>query len=273
MQAEQANQANPLKLLIRDLKDAKIILSSTEARFLVDFYYLWQEERKRADNQIRSMDEEPHIVLAWLSENTAQLEKNVAKALAAYSQSSKVGQWAESIVGIGPILSAGLLAHIDIAKAPTAGHIWNFAGLNPGVTWEKGQKRPWNASLKTICWRIGQSFVYTSNNPRSFYGPLYQQRKQFEEARNEKGELAEQAALALERKNFKHETAAYQHYSQGLLPDAHVHARATRWVVKLFLSHWQQVAYEVAYGKRPALPYAFSHLGHAHILEPPNWPM
>jgi hypothetical protein len=48
-----------------------------------------------------------------------------------------------------------LLARIDIVKAPTAGHIWRYAGLDPTVRWNKGEKRPWNAGLKVLCcpWR------------------------------------------------------------------------------------------------------------------------
>jgi hypothetical protein len=40
-----------------------------------------------------------------------------------------------SIKGIGPVIAAGLLANIDITKAPTAGHIWRFAGLDPSSKW------------------------------------------------------------------------------------------------------------------------------------------
>src|SRR6185436_14373220 len=104
------------------------------------------------------------------------LEKQVMRALAAFSSNHPVGKWAESIVGIGPVLSAGLLAHINVRKCgcqvyrdmkpipihdcpglATAGHIWRYAGYDPTVTWEKGQKRPWNARLKVICWKIGES--------------------------------------------------------------------------------------------------------------------
>lgn len=56
-----------------------------------------------------------------------------------------------SIHGIGPVISAGLLAHIDIHRAVTVGHIWRFAGLDPSVKWLKKTKRPWNAGLKVLC--------------------------------------------------------------------------------------------------------------------------
>ena len=121
---------DPLQALSRDIREAATMLSRQEVRFLVDYYYQTQEDRKRGSNQVRSVEEtgEPHKVLDWLASNTNILEKNIATALAAYSDAHPVGRWAESIVGIGPIISAGLLANIDIQKSPTVGHIWRFAG-------------------------------------------------------------------------------------------------------------------------------------------------
>ncbi len=123
------------EILQRDLRRAAATLSPREARYLVDYYYQQQEHRKAEDNQIRSMEGEPHDILAWLARNTRTFENNIKSALGEYSQGSPVGRWAQSQVGIGPVISAGLLAHIDMEKAPVVGHIWNFAGLNPGVEW------------------------------------------------------------------------------------------------------------------------------------------
>lgn len=259
--------------LRRDLRQAAALLSPTEARFLVDTYYQMQEDRKRASNQVRSMESEPHTLLSWVAERTGALEGSIRSALGVYAAHNPVGRWSMSIVGIGPVISAGLLAHIDIERAPTAGHIWNFAGLNPGVTWEKGEKRPWNAGLRTLCWKVGESFVKTQNHEHSFYGPLYRERRAIEEAQNASGALADQAAAKLDRFKIGKATTAYAAYSQGILPDAHIYARSKRWVVKLFLSHWHSVAYQVRYGREPPVPYALTLPNHAHLIQPPNWPM
>jgi len=170
-------ELEPLKRLTKDLRKAAVTLSRAEARYLVDYYYQLQEFRKSSNNQIRSMADtaEPHDVLDWLAQNTATLEKNIKSALDAYTSGDGVGRWSKSIVGIGPVISAGLLAHIDIEKAPTAGHIWRFAGLDPTTTWEKKQKRPWNAQLKTLCWKIGESFVKVTNRKGDIYGHLTSQ--------------------------------------------------------------------------------------------------
>ena len=264
----------PMMKLAKDVKDASLLLSQAEARFIVDHYYTLQEFRKASANQVRALGEsnEPHQVILWLRENTERLERSLVKVLGRYTDQSKIGQWSKSIVGIGPVIAAGLEAHIEIEKAPTAGHIWRFAGLDPTVTWGKGQKRPWNAKLKTLCWKIGESFVKVHNNPKDFYGKLWKQKKEMEQARNDAGELAQQAEAVLAAKRIGKATEAYKHYSHGKLPPAHIHARAKRWAVKLFLSHWHQIAYEVHFGERPAHCYAVSILGHAHEIPPPNWP-
>lgn len=261
--------------LSQDLKTAANSLSVGEVRYFVDAYYVWQEDRMRSDNQLRALiaSGEPHAVVRWLAGQDRILENQIARVLNAYTESQFVGRWSKSIVGIGPIISAGLLAHIDITKAPTAGHIWRFAGLDPTVSWEKGEKRPWNASLKTLCWKIGESFVKVCNHKDDVYGHLYAERKAIEQAKNDAHMFADQAAAKLAKCKIRKTTEAYKAYIVGLLPPAHVHARAKRWAVKLFLSHWHAVAYRHHYGTMPPKPYILTPAGgHAHEIGVPNWP-
>ena len=56
-----------------------------------------------------------------------------------------------------------------------------------------------------------------------------------------------------------------------MLPPAHVHARAKRYAVKLFLSHYQHVAWRNEFGEDPPKPYVIQHLGHADRMLPPNY--
>ena len=55
---------------------------------------------------------------------------------------------------------------------------------------------------------------------------------------------------------------------KGILPDGHIHARAKRYAVKLFLAHLHSVWYEIEFGREPPLPYAIAILGHAHHIKP-----
>jgi hypothetical protein len=271
---EKQMELEPIQRLTKDLKQASKTLSEVEVRYLVDYYYQLQEDRIRAANQVRQMGEtaEPSDVLKWLSENTGILERQIARALDAYTNSRVVGVWARSIVGIGPILSAGLMAHIDITKAPTVGHIWRFAGLDPTVTWGKGEKRPWNSRLKTLCWKIGESFVKVSSNEDDFYGKLYLHRKALEIQRNDAGLFAEQAKAALAAKRYGADTIARKKYEAGRLPDARIHLRAKRWAVKIFLAHFHAVAFRDRFGTDAPKPYVLAHLGHVDEIQVPNYP-
>lgn len=266
-----------IQRLTRDLRNASITLSDREARFLVDAYYAMQRDRIRAGHQNRTLTEnaEPHDVLLWLQAQRDTLEKQVARALDAYSDGLLIGKWARSQVGIGPIIAAGLACHISIDHAPTVGHIWRFAGLDPTVTWAKGQKRPWNGSLKRLCFLIGESFVKVSGNENAVYGLAYTTRKAREIEKNERGDFADQAQRALKEKKWGDDTQAKKHYESGKLPPARIHMRAKRWAVKLFLSHYHHVLYESTHGKPPPLPYVMARdpVLHTHFVGPPNWPM
>ena len=134
-------------------------------------------------------------------------------------------------------------------------------------------KRPWNAALKTLCWHIGECFVKVSGKEADIYGKLYLIRKEYEQRRNEAGDLKDQAATKLVKYNIGKTTDAYGYYSKGFLPPAHIHARAKRWTVKLFLAHWHWVAFESTFGTPPPFPYVIEHMGHVDLLAPPNWPM
>jgi hypothetical protein len=318
---EIAGDFEAIRRLSRDLRNSSKLITAAQARWLVDRYYQVQDDRIRAAGQIRSeLDtDEPNTLLDWLLGNYATLENDIRRALAAYSESQLPGVWARSICGIGPVIAAGLLAHIDVSREPTVGKLWRFAGLDPTQKWEKGTKRPWNARLKVLTtFKLGESFVKVQNRESDVYGKVFAARKALELKRNnmrllEPGEkspkmprimdmdpadvdsmdgadgdggassarytliqsgmpgaFAEQAAARLRSANIGHSTDAYFWYSMGVLPPAHIHARARRYAVKLFLAHYHEVAYFHHFGVLPPLPYVLAHMGHVDYIAPPN---
>lgn len=261
-----------IRNLTKDERAAASTLGRDEARFLVDAYYTMQENRIRATAQVRALSQsgEPNAVLQWLARMNLTLEQAIKVALDCYSASQPIGQWMRRQKGVGPVISAGLIAHLDIHKAKTAGAFWSFAGLDPSVRWEKGQKRPWNADLKVLCWKLGESFVKVSNLEDAFYGRFYRRTKDELIARNERGEFAEAARMKLEQFKIGKDTEAYKHYSQGRLPPAHIHARARRVTVKLFLSHLHEVWWKLEFGTEPPKPFSIAILNHTHYIPPPE---
>lgn len=263
----------PVKKLTKDLRAMVVLgaVSTREVRYLVDSYYQRQRARITADHQIRQMNEtgEPHEVIQWLGANDDLLERNLKSMLDKWTDTHPVGLWAKSITGIGPVIAAGLLAHIDITRANTAAKVWAHAGLNPDMKWEKGQKRPFNMRLKTLCaFKLGESFVKVHNKDSDIYGKLYAQRKALEQERNDAGLFKETAARDIAR--FSKSTDAYKSYAEGKLPPARIHARARRYAVKMFLSHYHMIAFWHYYNFLPPFPFVFEHLGHIDIIVPPN---
>jgi hypothetical protein len=341
--------------------------TDSEARYLVDLYYNMQANRIAVGNQSKGLDRdarkagnspEPHEAIDWVGIQFSTLEESVAKMLAIYTKTHPMGWFFDQTTGIGPILAAGLLAHIDIQRAPTAGHIWRFAGLDPNVQWcsreqvkaiwseTKGgdiesrliavaekvgrnpvnlihmathkpdgsevrmteanaiaaiARKPFNGQLKTLCWKIGESFTKVSNHANGFYGRVYRERKALEWNRNLDGALSDQATRNLSGKKIGKQTDAFAWYSGGcsadkaramledgktptaaacqadeshhgtpMLPPAHIQMRSQRYAVKLFLSHLQECWWRQETGTEPPAPWIIQHGGHAHYIRPPQ---
>jgi hypothetical protein len=246
-------------------------LSNPEARFLVSNYYASQDARKRNDMQLRHIGENPEApavkLLNYTAEANAVIEGQVKSALGKYAEGTLVGRWLLSHVGIGPVLAAGFLAHLDVTKSDTAGGFWKFAGLDAGSSkWEKGQKRPWNAELKQFCFHLGECIKRSSNHPDSFYGQFYKERKALLVMRNERGDFAERAKNTYETKSADVKAKL----AEGKLPDGNLDRQACNITVKMLLSHLHAVMYWDHYGKPPPKPFAIAILGHAHEVRIPN---
>ena len=258
--------------LLLELKKKARSLHRREARCLVKAYYEIQRHRVNSASNIRASikaNEVPNDVLQWAAMQFETLEKDIVKILDIFSSQHEAGRWAKRQCGIGPVLAAGLLAHIDVNKSSTHGDVWHHAGLIPGLVKKKGETQSWNSDLRMLCWKIGESFVMFHKKPNCFYGKLWREKKDIYQAKNEAGEYAGQCAEILASKNFNKSTDAYKAYSEGKLPPAHVHARARRFAVKIFLSHFFEIEYQAVHGKEPPLPYAMAHLGHAHRIKAP----
>jgi len=270
--------------LTRDLAQASRTMGAQEARFLVDTYYTFQDNRKRAGNQIKAMQRraeaqglqapEPHVLIDWMFDQSKILESQIKRAADQYTQAHIMGSWMRQIVGIGPVISAGLLANLEVPRAH-AGHIYAFAGIagDGQKEWLPNTKRPYSTRLKTVCWHAGQSFMKLaahtdkSGKPDCFYGLMYRERKAFEQKMSDEGHRHEAAAKWIKRMKDK-TTPTYKIYLEGKLPPSQIDARARRYAVKMFLSHMNDV-WHIRLGNPPPAPYAIARAGHVDYIPPP----
>lgn len=307
-------QLEPIERISRAVRTSARNLTDDEARFLVDAYYQVQDFRIASRNQIRSIHQQADEgdiqvpFLDWTFDTFEYMEAVIRSGLNYYTDQSEIGRWSKSVVGIGPVIAAGLQAHLAGRDRRTPGQIWAFAGLNPNANWDRGQKRPWNARLKTLCWKLGESFVKVQNRDGAFYGQVYAERKLVEWRRNLAGDYADianrrvgDAKWEKPGRNLESRLWWRGHYrplpatttedflsgghlslvedvGEGngipMLPPIAIQERSKRVAVKLFLSHWWHVDWEIRHGSPPDHgPYAIDILGHSGYISPPGWPM
>lgn len=120
--------------------------NASEARILVDLYYTMQEIRKRLGNQVGAMDRgvdttATHDCADIVLAQAEQLENNAKTFLEVFASEHPIWPWFKAVHGIGPVLSAGLIAHFGARPVPpTVGHWWRYAGLDPSQKWLKADE-------------------------------------------------------------------------------------------------------------------------------------
>ncbi len=251
-----------------------------DALMLVGFYYGLQKVRVAAGNKVyahtsRRDQLSDETLINTLKENMEVVERQAWAGLKRYAEASPLGRWCMSNLGVGPVITAGLLAHIDLHIATTPGKIIRFGGLDPTLKWNKGEKRPYNAALKVLLWKLGESFKKVSNKPDSLYGRLYRERKLREETKNANGEFAEQAQerLAVAIKNrYRVSEEQKKIWASGKLQQVGVDRRACRYAVTIFLHHYHTVG-RALLGYPPIRPWIFEFGGHVDVIPVPHWPM
>lgn len=254
----------------RDLREAVNRLRPREVRYLVDLYIVSQKQRVRTGNQLAAAEKlgEPMSVLQVFHEQYGTVEDNLEKVLARWvkrlAKDNPFVEWLLSVRGIGPVLASGIIAHVDIGRCNTVGKLWRYAGYDPTCEWKPGQVRPWNASLKRICYLIGTSFVRLGSQP---YESIYRHEKERRTLLNEKGAYAERAGELL-RRFPRHKQMAI--FKQGKLTPSIIDAQARRKAVKIFLSHLHTVWWWCEYGELPPVPWVFVHAKHTDYIPPPN---
>lgn len=297
---EQSDFTQLDKLTFEDVKE-RSLHNRDQARALIDMYYQMQKTRKqigqREEAHMKGLDCVAEVsFLSLLRMQIEKIEKDISRIIENFVKDKPILQWAMSNYGVGHICAAGLYAHIDFETCAckafkdiprrdrpphdcpgiqTAGAIWVFAGMydSEKIPWQRGQKRPYNAALKQVCYQLGESFAKLQNNPNCFYAKFYLSKKAYYEKKNEEGGFAASARNKLERARRLRAAltpAQVACWEAGKLQPVGIDRMARRHAVTIFLSHYFHVGQELR-GKKPVKPWAIEHGGHAHFIPPPNW--
>jgi hypothetical protein len=238
--------------------DGKLNDRDSAIAALVDSYYDLQDVRIRCANRLRAALRDERLDPArvqmlheGLAEALKAQERRIVRLCLSYLKNEPVwNDWLKGVRGIGPVLAAGLLAHVGYCeRSPTVSALWAYAGQHvvngEAPKRKRGEKANWNASLRVLVWKIGQSFVKVGDGYRALY-------------------LAEKARL----RKLHPELAPYdpprKRRDGGPLlrfTDGHVAAMAERKARKLFLSHYWDVARRIK-GLPVREPYVLEQMGH-----------
>ena len=197
-------------------------------------------------------------------------------------------EWLRHVKGIGDVLAAGLIAGIKTpARFSNISKLWKYCGYHvengQAPRRRTGQKVSWNPFMKTLCWKVGESFVKT----KGYYRKAYDRFRAVEERKSEEGLVRKvdeaigfvpkdkRAIELIGQRPIKREDVA-KLKKAGIdellvgMTNAHIFARAKRKTVKLFLAHLWIVWRELE-GLEVTKPYANAILGHADFIEPPHY--
>ncbi len=188
-------------------------------------------------------------------------------------------EFLQHIKGISSVLSANLIK--EFGQCENALHIsslWKYCGMHvvdgKAPKREKGIKLDFSIKLRTLCWKISDSFV---KQRTPFYRDIYDKEKERQSSfmSHSNGGNQTQSASHVERENQK-----------IIAPQSKLHAdlRARRKMVKIFLAHYWMACKEIYSHRRVEnqdnaashkdrenqkikAPYAQSKLGHRHISD------
>lgn len=253
----------------------EVMQHESEIRLLTDSFYEVQKTRIQIGNRIAMLKRDYEIDEAMgadlhemVSGRLIDTEKEIEKRVRKYVKPIPVYQlWiGPHVKGVSELLAGSLIAGIgDIGRFDTVSKLWKFCGMGINADgsiqkFRKGEKANWNPFLKKTCWKIGESFVKIAD--RGYYGQMLHTYKSREIGKCEKNEIMVMPQADID-KLPKEQRANYM--SAG-----HVHNRAKRKAVKLFLSHLWQVWRECE-GLPTNQPYVTMTDPEHHYYEPPFW--
>lgn len=267
-------------------------VGNEEIRLLVDSYYEIQHCRIQVGNRIAMLKRDYEInedhaqdLHEMMSGHLLAAEKDIDKRVRRWVRHQPIwNEWLKGEVkGVAELLAGGLISSIQgIGRFDTVSKLWKYCGVgineDGGIQKRrKGEKLNYSPFLKTLCWKIGESFVKISD--RGYYGQMLGNFKRREQAKAAKAGIpilpfadVEKALKARAKEQGIPAKDAYKKlYDPAvILTEGHVHARAKRKAVKLFLSHLWLVWREIE-GLPTDSPWINATDSAHHYYPPPGW--
>lgn len=235
--------------------------------------YLWWDElmqmQKRHKLRLSSIQRGKSNLEAGFEQDIlvqlCPMVKDAQRAMMAWGKTmGTVWDWMTSIKGIGGHTAAKILAQFDdVGKFATISKFWRFSGwavIDGKIDkCEKGVVSPYNRRLKSECYLIAEQFL---KQQTPVYADLYYQEKSRQRKLHPVTECR-QCGIP-----WDDCTQKKKHKRQ--FNDGHLHNRAMRKTVKIFLSHLWQVWRE-SEGLPISQPWIHDIGGHSNIVPIPNW--
>lgn len=197
-----------------------------------------RKENKLTDNELEYM-----LNIVDIAIKESGTEKSYKIQMMKYiNQEIIYTKFLNRIKGLGPVLSANMLKWFGYCeKYKMVSSLWKHCGLHVIETdgqehapkRKRGEKIDWNPQLRTLCWKISDSFI---KQRTPYYRDIYDKIK----------------ARELNRKDDNK-------------PKSKLHAdlRARRYTVKRFLQHYWDCAKELT-GQERTKPYIMGKGKHTH---------
>ena len=266
--------------------------TTEELKLLVSTYYALQKERIQTGNRIKALERSGVAksraadLHEHLDENLKGIEKWIADKVGDQLEGVDIyNAWLRHVPGVGPMLAAGLISVIDpISEVEKPSSLWKYSGQDvvDGKAPKKvrGQKVTWNPFARTLCWKLGDSFVKAGGYYREVYDRARAQEDNkapfkvpVEDAQGyllaekvgniKKGEMIGRENIIKFRKQAKGRDDVLV-----TLTNMHKFNRAKRKAVKLFIAHLWAIWRDLD-GLPTRVPYVVEKLGHK-LIPPPT---
>lgn len=235
-------------------------------------FYTIQDQRKAMSNRLQAYHKLGyHATHAGsVFDEMVELESHIGDVVTTMVVKEPIYEaWLRQVEGVGPILSAAIIARIgSVDRFETISALWAYGGLHVvdgrAPKRRKNEVANWDAELRTlIAFKVPKQFIKATS---SFGRELYDQYKAFyESVHDARCPVWSHPEVTVNKAGTKATVDG-----KGCSRKGHIDNMAMRKVGKVFLANlW--VAWRDLLGLSVTEPYAAKLDGHSHIIQPWDW--